>query len=495
MEWSSQRLKSFTRGVSNRLDRTDSPSSVPLTVGKSLQVAQMPPKRADSTFSKFNHRASTHLEPTESSLPEPLITQNNIQSTAGSQAGSQRAETSQTRARPPPLEAKGATHLPQKPHEALATFYSASTREGIADEDSAEESEDVSNVSLLELQHKYQQLKRRLEKTDGQCSALVEEVIGLRAKNLFDDDTTLRDSFKTLDFSVRSWCIRLRETKAVADRPMSLTYPVAADRASYSFLAPADELYFLKSGLWAWLIKLVFDGAIDMATEDPDLWTQELCSIAMRYLERLFVTQGKILESRTSHHGLKLPDPRGAQQWRCLTVRMLAQCSSETDAKRTRRVIKKIMNWAMEGADITKDKSVQDELASRLGSEVVDKAVKLSLEMRRQYNICRVRFPGESDPQFTPADVAAALPGAKTDSKTSQNTPDRGTIRIFPKPCLEKHEPLHSTSSNHDPIVLVKCDCVELKIDRTSATGERGPSVAGKHSAFQDRHPQQCVVM
>jgi hypothetical protein len=210
---------------------------------------------------------------------------------------SQRTESNQSKSRHSPSEERLGAVLPQKPHDTSAAHYTTTKNERIAEEDCLEETEDISKISLLELQKKYRQLEQRLIRTDIQCSDLVEEITGLRAKNLVDDDSVLRDNFQTLDFSVRSWCIRLRELKLVDNESMSLTYPFSVEKASYNFKAPGDELHFLKSGLWAWLIKLVFDGATDMQNDDPDLWAEELSSIAMRYLERLFLIEGESFEN------------------------------------------------------------------------------------------------------------------------------------------------------------------------------------------------------
>jgi hypothetical protein len=209
----------------------------------------------------------------------------------------QRTESSQTKSRHSPSEERLGAVLPQKPHDTPAAHHTTTKNECIAEEDCPEEIEDISKISLLELQKKYRLLERRLIRTDIQCSGLVEEITGLRAKNLVDDDSVLRDNFQTLDFSVRSWCIRLREHKLIDNESMSLTYPFSAEKALYSFKAAGDELHFLKSGLWAWLIKLVFEGATDMQNDDPDLWAEELSSIAMRYLERLFLTEGESFEN------------------------------------------------------------------------------------------------------------------------------------------------------------------------------------------------------
>jgi hypothetical protein len=248
-------------------------------------------QRADSTQSRTNRRVSNRLEHTESSSSVQPNTSKIIPTV---QMPSQRTGSSPNTPRPLNSQERLAAHLQHRPHDTPATYNTASKREGIAEEGRIEENEDMSKISLLELQKKYRHLEQRLKKTDGQCSDLVEEITSLRAKNLVDDESTLRDSFNTLDFSIRSWCIRLREHKIVAYQSMSLTYPFASDKASYSFKTPADELYFLISGLWVWLIKLVFDGATDMQNDDPDLWVDELASIAMRYLERLFLTQGEM---------------------------------------------------------------------------------------------------------------------------------------------------------------------------------------------------------
>jgi hypothetical protein len=254
----------------------------------------MPLQRVDSTQTKPTRRVSRRLEHTESFSSVRPNTQHNIQTT---QMPSQRAELSRNNSRPSPSQEVLAADLPYVPHDTLATYYTASKRESIVEEDRIQDSEDISKVSLLELQKKYRQLEQQLKKTYGQCSDLVEEITSLRAKNLVDDESTLRDSFNTLDFSIRSWCIRLREHKIIANQSMSLTYPFASDKASYSFKTPADELYFLISGLWVWLIKLIFDGATDMENDDPDLWVDESTSVAMRNLERFFLTRGEMCES------------------------------------------------------------------------------------------------------------------------------------------------------------------------------------------------------
>jgi hypothetical protein len=408
---------------------------------------------------------------------------------------SQRTESNQSKSRHSPPEERLGAVLPQKPHDTPAAHYTTTKKERIAEEDCLEEIEDISKISPLELQKKYRQLERRLIRTDIQCSDLVEEITGLRAKNLVDDDSVLRDNFQTLDFSVRSWCIRLREHKLVNNESMSLTYPFSVEKASYSFKAAGDELHFLKSGLWAWLIKLVFDGATDMQNDDPDLWAEELSSIAMRYLERLFLTEGESFENNMQYFRLTLLDPRGAQEWRCLTVRMIAQCHAQTDMKRTRRLVRKIVNWATEGIGITKDKSQLEDLTNRLASEVVDRAVKLSLDLRRQYRTCRVLFPGELCLQFAPGKEITALPAASANSKPGQNMSEPGTIRIFSKPCLEKREWLHSASIDQDSVVLVDHEVVEFPVNRTVFSTDRGTSAVGKLVPSQDRHPKKCPVM
>jgi hypothetical protein len=46
--------------------------------------------------------------------------------------------------------------------------------------------------------------------------------------------------------------------------------------------------------MWQWLIRLVFEGATDMRTGDPDLWVDEDSSIAMRHFEKKFLAKGEI---------------------------------------------------------------------------------------------------------------------------------------------------------------------------------------------------------
>jgi len=408
---------------------------------------------------------------------------------------SQRTESSQSKSSYSPSGDRRRAALPQKPHDTPAAHYPTTKNERIAEEDCLEEVEDISKISLLELQKKYRQLKRRLIRTDLQCSDLVEEITGLRAKNLLDDDSVLRDNFQTLGFSVRSWCIRLREHKLIGNKSMSLTYPFSVEKASYSFKAAGDELHFLISGLWAWLIKLVFDGATDMQNDDPDLWTDELSSIAMRYLERLFLTEGESFENNMLHFRLTLLDPRGAQEWRCFTVRMLAQSHAQTDTKRTRRLVRNIFNWATEDVGITKDKSQLEDLTNRLASEVVDRAVKLSLDLRRQYRMCRILFPGELRLQFAPGEEITALPGASADSKPSQNMSETGTIRIFSKPRLEKREWLQPASIDQGSVILVDSEVVEFPVDRTVFGTDRGGSATGKQVSTKDRRSENCLVM
>jgi hypothetical protein len=192
---------------------------------------------------------------------------------------------------------------------------------------------------------------------------------------------------------------------------------------------------------------------------------------------------------------LTLLDPRGTQEWRCFTVRMLAQSHAQPYIKRTKRLIKRIINWATDDVGFTKDKSQLDDLTNRLGSEVVDKAVKLSLDLRRQYRICRIRFPIEPQLQFSPQEEVTALPGPPADSKSSQNVSEPGTIRIFPKPRLEKGEWLPSASICQDSEVLVECEFVEFSVNRTPFNTNHGTSVVGKHSSSQERHSEKCVMM
>lgn len=287
-------LSSFGRTFSIRFKRIDSLSTTSQTTNNDLQTAQMSLQRAGSTQAKSTRRTSNRLEHTDSSSSVQQHNQNNI---TPAQMPLQRAESSQSKSRPSPSEERLATHLPQRPHDTLAGYYAGHTRENIAEEEAIEDSGDISRVSFVELQKKYRQLEQRLKKMDGQCSDLVEEITGLRAKSFLDDDSTLRDSFKTLDFSIRSWCIRLREYKTSVNQPMSLTYPFVRDKASYLFRTSADELLFLKSGLWAWLMKLVFDGATDMQNGDPDLWVDENSSIAMRHFEQLFLKHGEMFKT------------------------------------------------------------------------------------------------------------------------------------------------------------------------------------------------------
>jgi hypothetical protein len=206
----------------------------------------------------------------------------------------QRAEMRQIKSRPLPPEGGPGGDWPHRPHDMGAAFQTPSAREDMVTEDRIEDNESISKLSLPELQKKYRQLEQRLRETDRQCSDLVEEITSLRAKNFLDDDSALKDNFKTLNFSIRSWCIRLREHKTSTNESMSLAYPFSNDKALFSFTTHADELYFLISAMWAWLIRLVFEGATDMRTGDPDLWVDEDSSIAMRHFEKKFLAKGEI---------------------------------------------------------------------------------------------------------------------------------------------------------------------------------------------------------
>jgi hypothetical protein len=174
---------------------------------------------------------------------------------------------------------------------------------------------------------------------------------------------------------------------------------------------------------------------------------------------------------------------------------MLAQCHAQTDMKRTRRLVKKIINWATEDVGITKDKSQLEDLANRLASEVVDKAVKLSLDLRRQYRTCRVLFPGESCLQFASGKEITALPGVSAGPKPGQNMSEPGAIRIFSKPRLEKREWLHLASIDQDLVVLVGHEVVEFPVNRTVFSTDRRTSVVGKQFLSQDRHSGNCLAM
>jgi hypothetical protein len=217
--------------------------------------------------------------------------QNNLQT---AETPPQRAEMRQIKSRPLPPEGGPGEDWPQTPHDMGVAFQTPSARKDMVTEDSIEDNEGISKLSLPELQKKYWQLEQRLREMDIQCSDLVEEITSLRAKNFLDDYSVLKDNFKTLDFSIRSWCIRLREHKTSANESMSLAYPFSNDKALFSFTAQADELYFLISAMWTWLIRLVFEGATDMRTEDPDLWVDEHSSRAMRHFEKKFLAKGEI---------------------------------------------------------------------------------------------------------------------------------------------------------------------------------------------------------
>lgn len=154
-------------------------------------------------------------------------------------------------------------------------------------------------VYLREYQTKWNQLTEQHETLERQCSALVEEISGLRSKNLVDDESILQDNFKSLYFSIRSWCMRLTDNKLDPREPIWLTNPLLDDGFLYSCTTEASELHFLIAGLWTWLIKLVFDRLTDMECDDPDLWTEQKSSEAMRVLERGLVRQGKIVRSHT----------------------------------------------------------------------------------------------------------------------------------------------------------------------------------------------------
>jgi hypothetical protein len=154
-------------------------------------------------------------------------------------------------------------------------------------------------ISLREYETKWNQLTEQHETLERQCSALVEEISSLRSKNLIDDESVLLDNFGNLHFSIRSWCIGLRDKKLDSSQPLSLTNPVLDDKFLYSCDAEASEIHFLMAGLWTWLIKLVFHPLTDMECDHPDLWTEQKSSEAMRVLERGLVRQGKIVRGHT----------------------------------------------------------------------------------------------------------------------------------------------------------------------------------------------------
>jgi hypothetical protein len=170
---------------------------------------------------------------------------------------------------------------------------------------------------------------------------------------------------------------------------------------------------------------------------------------------------------------------------------MLAQSHARTDGKRTRRLVRQIVNWATKDVGITKDQAQLEDLANRLASEVVDRAVKLSLDLRRQYRTCRVLFPGELRLQFTPGEEITALLGASADSKPCQDRSGTGTIRIFSKPRLEKH----SASIDKDSLVLVDSEVVEFPVDRTVFGADRGARAVEKQVLSRYRYSEKCLVM
>lgn len=167
---------------------------------------------------------------------------------------------------------------------------------------------------------------------------------------------------------------------------------------------------------------------------------------------------------------------------------MLAQSHAQPDLKRIRRLVKRIINWATE--DVGQEISQVEDLTNRLGPEVVEKAVRLSLDIRRQYARYTIRFPAESQLLFTQQEEVAALPGSLADSTSSQNASEPGIIEIFAMPCLQKGEQLHAASIDQDLVVLVESESVNMPIDRII---NRRASPIERHSS-QDRFGK-CVMM
>jgi hypothetical protein len=155
--------------------------------------------------------------------------------------------------------------------------------------------------ALHNLQSKYDRLHEANERITAHCSALAEENSNLRGHHQLDDDSSLRNKFQELDFAIRSWCIGLRDTKQNLETPFTLPVPSQDPNIIYQFKTEAAELNFLISGVWEWLVMLVFDPK-PLRDEDDDwvrkdLWTSENNSIALRHFERQF----RKLKQGTAH--------------------------------------------------------------------------------------------------------------------------------------------------------------------------------------------------
>ncbi len=160
--------------------------------------------------------------------------------------------------------------------------------------------------ALHNLQSKHDQLHEANERITAHCSALAEENSNLRGQHELDDDSSLRDKFQELDFAIRSWCISFRDCKTDPKTALALPVPSQDSNIIYQFKTEAAELTFLISGVWEWLVLLVFDPK-PVGNEDDeqrtdlwarkDLWTSESNAVALRYFERKFLK----LRQSTAH--------------------------------------------------------------------------------------------------------------------------------------------------------------------------------------------------
>jgi len=121
------------------------------------------------------------------------------------------------------------------------------------------------------------------------------------------------------------------------------------------------------------------------------------------------------------------------------------------------------MDWATTGPAFRKEQNFFIELAARLWKEVVEKAIKFSLDLRRQYKTVRVRSPVEQHLGFKPPEGPAALSKSAAGPKNRERTSENGTIRIWTIPYLEKPDP---AGSDQDSVILVDGEYVESVVFR-----------------------------
>jgi hypothetical protein len=125
------------------------------------------------------------------------------------------------------------------------------------------------------------------------------------------------------------------------------------------------------------------------------------------------------------------------------------------------------MNWATTSPAFRKEQSFFIDLATRLWKEVVEKAIKFSLDLRRQYKTVRVRSPVEQHLGFKPSAGPTTLSKSAAAPKNKHRTSENGTIRIWTSPYLEKLEFLDPAGPDQDSVILVDGECVEPAVLRT----------------------------